>query len=113
MAAITAPGRTAAQHQSLLHFIGQGGWSDEEVLAKVREMVLPRIERHGPIRAWIIDDTSFPKKGRHSVGVAHQGIALALAASRAPPLHRWQPPADDQGLPGLRFKTEVRLNMLF
>jgi SRSO17 transposase len=46
MAAITAPGRTAAQHQSLLHFIGQGGWSDEEVLAKVREMVLPRIECH-------------------------------------------------------------------
>ena len=72
MAAITAPGRTAAQHQSLLHFIGQGGWSDEAVLAKVREMVLPRIERHGPIRAWIIDDTSFPKKGQHSVGVAHQ-----------------------------------------
>jgi len=72
MAAITAPGRTAAQHQSLLHFIGQGGWSDEEVLAKVREMVLPQIERHGPIRAWIIDDTSFPKKGRHSVGVAQQ-----------------------------------------
>ena len=72
MAAITAPGRTAAQHQSLLHFIGQGGWSDEAVLAKVREMVLPRIERHSPIRAWIIDDTSFPKKGQHSVGVAHQ-----------------------------------------
>jgi SRSO17 transposase len=72
MAAITAPDRTAAQHQSLLHFIGQGGWSDAEVLAKVRKMVLPRIERHGPIRAWIIDDTSFPKKGRHSVGVAHQ-----------------------------------------
>src|SRR5713226_5609273 len=72
MAAITAPGRTAAQHQSLPHFVGQGGWSDAEVLDKVREMVLPRIERHGPIRAWIIDDTSFPKKGRHSVGVAHQ-----------------------------------------
>src|SRR5262252_9301157 len=72
MAAITAPGRTAAQHQSLLHFIGQGEWSDAAVLAKVREMVLPQIERHGPIEAWIIDDTSFPKKGRHSVGVAHQ-----------------------------------------
>ena len=72
MAAITAPGRTAAQHQSLLHFVGQGGWSDEEVLAEVREAVLPRIERYGPIEAWIIDDTSFPKQGRHSVGVSHQ-----------------------------------------
>jgi SRSO17 transposase len=72
MAAITAPERTAAQHQSLLHFVGQGPWSDEKVLGQVREMVLPAIERHGPIEAWIIDDTSFPKQGQHSVGVAHQ-----------------------------------------
>ena len=72
LAAITAPGRTAAQHQSLLHFVGQGPWSDEAVLAKVREMVLPQIERHGPMTAWIIDDTGIPKKGQHSVGVAHQ-----------------------------------------
>src|SRR6476469_7899161 len=50
MAAITAPHRTAAQHQSLLHFIGEGKWSDEKVLAKVREMVLPQIERHGANR---------------------------------------------------------------
>ena len=27
IAAITAPGRTAAQHQSLLHFVGSGGSS--------------------------------------------------------------------------------------
>jgi SRSO17 transposase len=72
MAAITAPARTAAQHQSLLHFVGEGKWSDEKVLAKVRELVLPKIERHGPIEAWIIDDTGFPKKGKHSVGVARQ-----------------------------------------
>jgi SRSO17 transposase len=72
MAAVTAPERTAAQHQSLLHFVGEGRWSDEKVLAKVRETVLPAIERHGPIEAWIIDDTSFPKKGTHSVGVARQ-----------------------------------------
>jgi SRSO17 transposase len=72
MAALTAPGRTAAQHQSLLHFVGEGGWRDDAVLAKVREMVLPGIERHGAIEAWIIDDTGFPKKGRHSVGVARQ-----------------------------------------
>ena len=72
MAAKTAPARTAAQHQSLLHFIGVAAWSDEKVLAKVREMVLPAMTRHGPIEAWIIDDTGFAKKGRHSVGVAHQ-----------------------------------------
>jgi SRSO17 transposase len=72
IAAATAPARTAAQHQSLLHFVGEGGWSDQMVLAKIREMVLPAIERQGPIEAWIIDDTAFPKKGSHSVGVARQ-----------------------------------------
>jgi SRSO17 transposase len=72
IAAITAPSRVGAQHQSLLHFVNQAAWSDEQVLAKVCEQVLPAIERHGPIEAWIIDDTSYRKHGRHSVGVARQ-----------------------------------------
>src|ERR1700687_4747789 len=53
LAARAAPGRTAAQHQSLLHFIGAAPWSDEKVLAKVCEVVLPAIEGHGRIEAWI------------------------------------------------------------
>ena len=72
LAAVTAPARVAAQHQSLLHFVGNAPWSDERVVAKVRELVLPSIERSGAIEAWIIDDTGFPKSGRHSVGVARQ-----------------------------------------
>src|SRR5215204_6278874 len=72
MAAVTAPERVSAQHQSLLHFVNVAPWSDEKVLAKVRELVLPEMEGHGPIEAWIIDDTGIPKKGRHSVGVGRQ-----------------------------------------
>src|SRR5712672_506976 len=72
IAAVTAPARVSAKHQSLLHFVANAAWSDERVLARVHELTLPIIERSGAIEAWIIDDTGFPKKGRHSVGVARQ-----------------------------------------
>jgi SRSO17 transposase len=72
IAAVTAPDRVSAQHQRLLHLVNQSPWSDETVMAKVREMVLPEIERRGAIEVWIIDDTGIPKKGRHSVGVGRQ-----------------------------------------
>jgi SRSO17 transposase len=72
MAARVEPGRVQAAHQSLHHFVAKADWSDEAVLALVRAEVLPAIERQGPIRAWIVDDTGFPKKGTHSVGVARQ-----------------------------------------
>ena len=72
MAARVAPGRVQAAHQSLHHFVAKAEWSEEAVLAVVRAQVLPVLERQGAIRAWIVDDTGFPKKGTHSVGVARQ-----------------------------------------
>ena len=72
MAAVTAPGHVSKQHQKLLHVVAESAWSDERVLAKVREQVVPSMTQRGPIEAWIIDDTGFPKKGTHSVGVHHQ-----------------------------------------
>ena len=52
--------------------MGQSEWSDAAVLAEGRAYVLPTPERRGPIEGWIVDDTAFPKQGRHSVGVARQ-----------------------------------------
>jgi len=72
MAARVQPGRVQAAHQSLHHFVAKSDWSDDAVLAAVRARVLPIIERRGPIRALVIDDTGIPKQGRHSVGVARQ-----------------------------------------
>jgi SRSO17 transposase len=72
MAARMQPGRVQATHQSLHHFVANAEWSDEAMLAAVRAGVLPSIEKRGPIRALIIDDTGIPKKGKHSVGVARQ-----------------------------------------
>jgi SRSO17 transposase len=139
LAAVTAPARVAAQHQSLLHFVGAAPWSDEKVLGKVRELVLPVIERRGPVEAWIIDDTGFPKKGRHSVGVARQycgqlgkqdncqvAVTLSLAnhAASLPIAYRMYLPADwaadatrrrTAGVPeaiGFQTKSEIALDQL-
>ncbi|HEU5321833.1 MAG TPA: IS701 family transposase, partial [Methylomirabilota bacterium] len=72
MAAKIDPRRVPARHQSMHHFVATAAWDDAAMLAAVRTWLLPQLERHGPVEAWVVDDTGLPKKGRHSVGVARQ-----------------------------------------
>ena len=78
IAAVMAPARVSAKHQSLLHFVANAAWSDERVLSRVQELALPLIEQHGAIEAWIIDDTGFSKKA-----ATRSGWRARIAASSA------------------------------
>lgn len=53
-------------YQALQHFITDSPWEAERLWARLRELV--------PVRTGILalDDTSFPKQGKHSVGVKRQ-----------------------------------------
>jgi len=71
MAARVDPLHASARHQSLHHFVAKAEWSDETLLQLVRQWVVPKMDFSGG-GFWIIDDTGFPKQGKHSVGVARQ-----------------------------------------
>src|SRR4051794_10791216 len=96
MAARVDPARVGAAHQSLHHFVAKAAWDDAALLEAVRAYALPAMLERGPVRAWIVDDTGLPKKGRLSVGVARQhggrlgkrdncrvGVPLSVASEHA------------------------------
>jgi SRSO17 transposase len=122
MAARLDPAKVPSLHQALHHFVATAAWSDAAVLTAVREQVLPALMRHGPITAWIIDDTGFPKKGKHSVGVTRQycgqlgkqencqvAVSLSIANDLAslPIGFELYLPADWAGDPARRAKAGV------
>jgi SRSO17 transposase len=72
MAARLDPANVEPMRQSLHHLAAKAPWSDEALLEQVRNQVMPAMEKDGPVVAWIVDDTGFPKKGKHSVGVTRQ-----------------------------------------
>jgi SRSO17 transposase len=72
MAALLAPDNVRRMHQSLHHVVADAPWDDELMLEQVCSQVLPAMQKNGPVVAWIVDDTGFPKKGNHSVGVTRQ-----------------------------------------
>ncbi len=72
MAARLDPANVEPMRQSLHHLVAKAPWSDEALLEQVRKQVMPAMEKDGSVVAWIVDDTGFPKKGKHSVGVTRQ-----------------------------------------
>ena len=72
MAAKVDPRNVESRHQSMHHFVADAPWDARDVISVARDWALEQFDRHGPIQAWIIDDTGIPKKGKHSVGVARQ-----------------------------------------
>jgi SRSO17 transposase len=98
------------------------------LLGAVRAQILPVIEASGPIEAWIVDDTGFPKKGRHSVGVTRQycgqlgkqencqvavSLSLASAAASLPIAYRLYLPKDWALDPARRAKAGVPDDLSF
>ena len=57
-----------ANEQNLQQFLSQSPWAWEPVWKQLAQA----LSRAFPPTAWIIDDTSFPKQGQHSVGVQRQ-----------------------------------------
>ena len=72
MAARVHPERVRSAHQSMHHLVAEADWSDEALLAAAAGEVLPKLVRNDEPVWWVLDDTGFPKKGKHSVGVSHQ-----------------------------------------
>ena len=71
MAARIDPLHASARHQSMHHFVAQSQWRDGQMLRRVAQWVVPHMDMSDG-GFWIIDDTGFPKKGNHSVGVTRQ-----------------------------------------
>ena len=85
MAAVTAPAHVSAQHQKLLHFVANATWSDEQMLAKVRELVVPSIARHGRSKLGSSTIRLFPSRVH-----IRWGCIISIAGSSASrPIVRW------------------------
>jgi SRSO17 transposase len=128
MAARLDSSNVQPMRQSLHHLVAKAPWSDDAVLEQVREQVLPAMRKQGSVVAWVVDDTGFPKKGKHSVGVARQycgqvgkqdncrvavSLSVATWSSSLPIAYRLYLPKEWSEDAERREKTEVPAEVWF
>jgi SRSO17 transposase len=70
--ACTDTAKMDAWHQQLLHVIGQAQWEDGPIREYAAKYALKAAGVQNRCDSWVIDDTGFPKQGKHSVGVQRQ-----------------------------------------
>jgi SRSO17 transposase len=72
MAARIDPRNVPSRHQSMHHFVATSPWDAQEIIREARKYALEEFQHNGDVEAWVLDDTAYPKKGTHSVGVGRQ-----------------------------------------
>jgi len=72
IAARLDPAHVQARYASIQRLVTDSQWDHQVLLGAVRAYCLPLFIAKPRLEAWVVDDTTFPKKGTHSVGVAHQ-----------------------------------------
>lgn len=76
--------------QAMSQFVNQSPWEFEPIQEKLRDFLVEKFKPTAEDSFLILDDTTFPKKGKHSVGVAHQYCGALGKQSNCQALVSWQ-----------------------
>ncbi len=115
---------SGADYQSLQQFLADSPWDPGRLVQAVVERVAPLVDAE----AWVLDDTGFPKDGKHSPGVKRQysgtlgkigncqiGVSLHAVSERATLPLGWALylPEDWCADPGRRRKAKIPTHVAF
>lgn len=98
LAARLDPSHPGAKHQALHHFVANSDWSDQDLLACAYHYCRTLFSE-AKIRWLILDDTAFPKKSEHSVGVGRQNCGRLGKKDNCQAAVSWSLATPDFSLP--------------